>query len=165
MRRVTRCRTDDAGKHAQEQKLDEIQRENIRLRRTQATHHRGTIHLPLRKPAGGQRHGYRCQHHREQGGKPQKPLRPLKCDAHFRARIANTFDALATLQFACERRPELFYNPGLTREQKTVGGATADLYQTCSFQILHIQHHTWRNTEVVQHAIGFLDDDRRNFQL
>ena len=90
-------------------------------------------------------------------------MRPFERNPHLCSRIAHALDTLTAREFAFVTSDKFFNRFRRACHQQTIGDAAADLNQLRRGEVLHIHHHARRDAEIVEHAVGFFGEDRRNF--
>ena len=133
-----------------------MQREQPPLAESEAAHQRTGIEMALQIAATGHRHRHSSQHHRQQGGQPEKTLRPVERIADFRTRVARIFKALTACQ---PRRQPVAKGSNVSRgarQQQPIADPRAELQQAGGGEIVGVHHQARREAEEIDTAIRFM---------
>jgi hypothetical protein len=165
LRGVARDAAEHAPRESEQRELPCVQREDVRLRGTQATHHRRGIRLALREAARGERDRDRGEHHRKERGEAEEALRALERGAHLAAGIAHAFHALAPPEPRRHRRAVARDGRRISRDEQAIGDAAADLDEAGGGKVRLVHEHARRDAEVLEHAVGLARDDRGHLEI
>ena len=114
--------------------------------------------MAAHEAARRQAHRHRREHHRQQGGQPEKTLRLIKRPVHLGARIFHAFHVLAALQAGCRPAFKGFHFLERAGHVQAPRGATAGRDQPGILKIVDIEQRARQKTEKVRAAIRFEGD-------
>ena len=165
MRRVTEGATGRACTEPEQQELRSVQREQPRLARAQAAHHRAAVEVALDEAARAERDRHAGEYGGEQRGEAEKTLRTVDGVAHLGPCVLQALQALAAPEALLRPRRERVHVLAFAGREQLVGHAAAGLHQPGGRQVVLVHHQPRREIEKIHAAVGLEREHRRHREL
>jgi hypothetical protein len=156
---------DERGEEAERDELPRVDREEIRLRRTEAAHHRGGVDLALGETARGERDRDGREDDGQERSEAEEALRALERRLHFAARVAHAVDAFAARELRLHLPAISLDRLLLSAHEQPVADAASHLDELRRLEVVEMDEDAGCQAEVIQDAVGLARDHRPDEEL